>query len=70
MVIKIKQGTKDSKKDFLDEIEFFESLGYIYFSGECYDVKNKLSEATMIKDEEYFNGNNLSGDSGNDKYLM
>lgn len=49
MIINIKQGINDSKQEYLDTIEKFESMGFVIFDIGCYDEKNNLSEATLIK---------------------
>lgn len=52
MIIEIKQGSSNTKKEFLDTIEAFEDLGYKIFDIGCYDEQKCLAEATLIKDEE------------------
>ena len=52
MILNVKQGTKDSKKDYLDLLDYLvDNMGYKLFNISCYDKKNKLSEATLIKDK-------------------
>jgi hypothetical protein len=51
MIVNIKQGTKDSKLDFLSLVEDLEIQGYITYSVGCCDSSNHLAEAVLIKDE-------------------
>lgn len=50
VIIKINQGTNDSKDEFLNTIEMFEDLGYKVFDIGCYNIDKKLAEAILIKD--------------------
>lgn len=49
MIINIKQGTKDSKEEYLHMIDKLETQGYIIFDIGSYDTSKKLSEVTLIK---------------------
>jgi hypothetical protein len=50
MHIKVYQGTKDSKEDYLKLLDSLEDQGFSIFDIGCYDKILKLSEATLIKD--------------------
>jgi hypothetical protein len=49
MILTLQQDKKDSKQDYLDTIDLFESLGYKVYDIGCYDTERKLSEAIMLK---------------------
>ncbi|WP_010250531.1 hypothetical protein [Acetivibrio cellulolyticus] len=62
MIINIKQGTRDTKEDYLNLLDELEGQGFRVFNISCYDLGRKLSEATMIKDDKKFiEGISLSG---------
>ena len=53
MIIHIKQGTKDTKQEFMDTLELIENQGYKCFEAGCYNNRLKLAEAILIKDSEF-----------------
>ena len=52
MILTVKQGTKDTKEEYLDFLDSLEEQGFIVFDIKCYDKVRKLSEATVIKDKD------------------
>lgn len=62
MIINIKQGTRDTKQDYLNLLDELEVQGFRVFNISCYDLGRKLSEAIMVKDDKTFiEGIPLSG---------
>lgn len=49
----LRQDKNESKRQFFDGIEAYESIGYKTINCRCYDKENQLAEVTLVLEDTY-----------------